>query len=81
LHAVSVVRLNSLGQLESHALQSEASWSQPEVIMALQGVALKPNDVVFVPESFRAQLVRLGTDINTIFSPYYQLRIIQEITR
>jgi polysaccharide biosynthesis/export protein len=81
LHAVSVVRLNALGQLESHALQSEASWSQPEVIMALQGVALKPNDVVFVPESFRAQLVRLGTDINTIFSPYYQLRIIQEITR
>ena len=81
LNAVSVVRLNAAGQLESHAIESGGGWSQPEMIMALQNVALKPNDVVFVPESLRAQVVRLGTDINTIFSPYYQLRIIQEITK
>jgi len=81
LSAVSVVRLNSEGYLESHAIEAGGSWSQPEVIMALQNVALKPNDVVFVPESFRAQLVRLGTDINTIMAPYYQLRIIQLITK
>jgi polysaccharide export outer membrane protein len=81
LTAVSVVRLNEQGFLESHAIESGGGWSQPEVIMALQSVALKPNDVVFVPESFRAQLVRLGTDINTIVAPYYQLRIIQLITK
>lgn len=81
LYAVSIVRVNAQGFLESHAVEADASLSQPEVIMALQSVALRPNDVVFVPESFRSQAVRLGTDINTIFSPFYQLRIIQEITR
>ena len=81
LYAVSVVRLNDEGFLESHAVQSPETLSQPEVIMALQNVALRPNDVVFVPESFRGQMVRLGTDINTIFAPFFQLRIIQQITK
>jgi polysaccharide export outer membrane protein len=81
LSAVSVVRLNADGYLESHAIEPGGNWSQPEVIMALQSVALKPNDVVFVPESMRAQFVRLGTDINTILSPYYQIRILQLITK
>jgi len=43
-------------------------------------MALKPNDLVFVPEGYRGQLVRLITDVNTVLAPYYQFRVLREIT-
>ena len=49
--------------------------------MALQNIPLSANDLVFVPESYRGQLVRFVTDVNTVLAPYLQLRIIKEITK
>ena len=75
------VRLNKDGLLEAHTVQSENYTSQPEIMMALQNMALAPNDLVFVPESYRGQVVRAITDVNIMLAPYFQLRILRAIVR
>lgn len=75
---VSIVRLNAEGQLEAHTVKSDG-YNQPELYMALQNMSLKPNDLVYVPESYRGQVVRLINDINTMLFPYYQYRILFQI--
>lgn len=81
LFSVSIVRLNKDGLLEAHTVQSENYTSQPEIMMALQNMALAPNDLVFVPESYRGQVVRAITDVNIMLAPYFQLRILRAIVR
>ena len=78
LSSLAIVRLNNKGLLEAHTVKSEG-FNQPELYMALQNMALKPNDLVFVPESYRGQLVRLVTDVNAMVFPYYQFRILQSV--
>jgi len=80
LFGVSVVRLNKNGLLEAHAVEFEI-YSQPEVYMALQNMALVANDLVVVPESYRSQFVRLINDVNTALFPYYQYRILFELSQ
>lgn len=77
--SVAIVRLNGQGVLEAHTVTSDG-FNQPETYMALQTMALKPNDLVFVPEGYRGQLVRMITDVNTVLAPYYQFRVLREIT-
>ncbi len=79
LFSISIVRLNREGQLEAHTVKA-SGYNQPEIYMALQNMRLMPNDLVVVPESSRAQIVRILTDVNVILSPYYQLRVLQSIT-
>jgi polysaccharide export outer membrane protein len=80
LFSVTIIRLNKEGLLESHTVKADG-YNQPEILMALHNMALQPNDLVFVPESYRGQVVRLITDINTILVPYYQFKILQTITK
>lgn len=79
LFGVSIVRLAEDGKLEALSLKT-GGYSQPEVYMALQALALRPNDLVVVPESYRAQLIRLFTDVNSLMMPYFQYRILQDLT-
>jgi hypothetical protein len=78
LFSVSIVRLNKKGLLEAHTVKTEG-YSQPEVYMALQNMALLPNDLVVVPESYRGQVIRLLTDVNTLILPYFQYRVLQSL--
>jgi polysaccharide export outer membrane protein len=77
---VSIVRLSKDGMLESHSVETEG-YSFPEFYMVLQNFALMPNDLVVVPESYRAQIVRAFTDVNTIIQPYFQYRLLFEIAK
>ncbi len=78
LYSVSIIRLNEKGLLEAITVQSE-SYSQPDVYMALQNMALRPNDLILVPESYRGQILRVLTDINTLLLPYFQYRVLQSL--
>ena len=80
LASVSILRVGASGLLEAHTVDV-SGLNQPEMFMALQNMALRPNDLIVVPESYRGQLVRLFTDVNTILAPYYQFRILEEITK
>jgi polysaccharide export outer membrane protein len=78
LFSVSIVRLGRDGHLEAHTVTTQG-YSQPEAYMALQNLALRPNDLVVVPESYRSQLVRAFADVNTLLLPYFQYRVLQDI--
>jgi polysaccharide export outer membrane protein len=78
LFSVSIVRLNDKGFLEAIDVKTE-NHSQPEVYMSLQNMALHANDLVIVPESYRGQVVRALTDVNTLIAPYFQYRVLQAL--
>jgi polysaccharide biosynthesis/export protein len=78
LYNVSIIRLNDKGFLEAVSVQTE-NYNQPDVYMALQNMALRPNDLIVVPESYRGQLLRVLTDINTLMLPYFQYRVLQSL--
>lgn len=80
LSSVSIVRVSAEGLLEAHTVSADG-LNQPEAFMALQNMALKPNDLIVVPESYRGQLVRAFTDFNTLLAPYFQFRILKEIAQ
>jgi hypothetical protein len=49
--------------------------------MAMNVMTLKPNDLIVVPESLRAQMMRGFVDMNTVISPFLNLWILREVTR
>lgn len=80
LSSVSIVRLNDKGFLEAIDVRTENTYyNQPEVYMALQNMALHANDLVIVPESYRGQIVRALTDVNSILAPYFEYRVLQAL--
>lgn len=80
LKGVSIVRLNKQGFVEAHSVNFKGN-SQPEMFMALQSMTVQPNDLVIVPESYRSQITRIFSDVNTFMQPYYQFRILEQITK
>ncbi len=78
--SLAIVRLNAQGVLEAHNVEVDG-FNQPELYMALHSMTLRPNDLVFVPEGYRGQVVRLVTDINTMLNPYYQFKVVREISK
>lgn len=81
---VSIVRLNESGHLVAITIDGETS-GQPGFYMALQNMPLQADDLIIVPESIRYQIIRQLNDslgaINQILNPYFQYRILEEITR
>ena len=80
LSSLSIVRVNEQGVLEAHNVKSDG-FNQPELYMALHNMALLPNDLVFVPESYRAQVIRLINDVNAVVFPYYQFRLLRAVVK
>ena len=81
---VSIIRLNEEGYLTAITVDSETS-GQPGFYMALQNISLRADDLIIVPESKRYQAIRLLNDslgaVNQILTPYFQYRMLSEITR
>lgn len=77
---IAIIRLSADGRLESHKVAVEgAAPSQPEYYMALGNMALRANDLVLVPESYRGQAMRTVMDINTVLAPVYSLRLLDVV--
>ena len=86
IDSITVIRLNNEGFLEAIMIEKTAS-KQPAFIMALHNMPLQADDLIVVPESWRAQFVRGVNDfmitplsgINQTLMPYFQFRLIKEI--
>jgi hypothetical protein len=74
------VRLNKDGFFEARAITLEG-YNQAETYIALQNFALLPYDLVVVPESDRSQFMRLIQDVNTAITPYFQIRLLELVSR
>ncbi len=80
--SVSVIRLNEDGFLEAMRVQVSGDRpTQAEVYLALNAVALKANDLIVVPESYRSQIVRALTDLNTLMAPLFNVIVLRDLTR
>lgn len=80
LGAVSVIRLNELGYLEALSIEiPEGHDGQPDAYMALAAMALKPNDLVLVPESARSQILRVLQDTSIAIAPLFNVLLLREI--
>lgn len=86
---IAIIRLNKEGYLEALVVPTAADKSQATPQMALAAFPLEPDDVIFVPEGKRGQLIRILDDfvnrplasINLIFQPYLAVRYIQAVNR
>lgn len=78
LSTVAIIRLNDKGLMEAHTVKADG-YSQPEIYMALNNMLLMPNDLVMVPESYRGQIMRVIQDLNTAFTPYFQIQLLQQV--
>lgn len=74
---ITVIRLNEDGEMESYGLQARGLGRTAQ-FMALNAMALKPNDLIVVPETYRGQVVRVFQDMVTVLSPYFQLRVLDQ---
>lgn len=74
---ITVIRLNERGEMQSYSLQPQGRGRTAQ-FMALNAMALKPNDLIVVPETYRGQVVRVFQDMVTVLSPYFQLRVLDQ---
>ncbi|HEX4333769.1 MAG TPA: polysaccharide biosynthesis/export family protein [Usitatibacter sp.] len=73
----TVIRLNDEGYLEAIPIGGGMSFSQAGPFMSLAAVLLKPDDIVFIPETGRAQFVRGLQDLLVPYQIYLNYRLIQ----
>lgn len=87
LDKVAVIRLGDDGYLTGYVMQDKDS-GESAFYMAMSNMLLQPGDLVVVPESGRSQFVRFiqdyintpATGVNQILNPYFQFRILNELT-
>ncbi len=73
--AVTVIRLSDDGFLEAISVQSDSYFSQPGPFLALAATPLKADDIVFVPESGRSQVMRVMNDLLVPFQIYLNYKL------
>jgi polysaccharide export outer membrane protein len=76
---VTIIRLSADGYLEARVVEVTAD-GQPGAFMHLGVTKLEPDDVIFVPESGRAQVIRFIDEV--IFRPlqlFLTYKLIQDI--
>jgi polysaccharide export outer membrane protein len=89
--SVAILRVTDDGVLRARLLSGQPG-GQPGFYMALASVSLEPEDIVFVPEKWSAQIARVIeesvtrplTGATTLLTPWVQLetiRAIQDDTR
>lgn len=76
---VTVIRLSDDGFLEAIPLQTESTTSQPGPFLALAAMQLKSDDIVYVPESGRSQVLRVLNDVLVPFQYYLNYKLLQSI--
>ena len=73
----TLIRLTDDGYLEAIPIGSRASLTQVGPYTRLATVLLKPDDIVFIPETSRAQLVRALQDLLVPYQLYFNYRLIE----
>ena len=60
-------------------MQSDSYFSQPGPFLALAATQLKADDIVFVPESGRSQVMRVLNDLLVPFQIYLNYKLIESL--
>lgn len=76
----TLIRLSEEGYLEAIPIGGAFSISQPGPYVTLAATVLRPDDIVFVPESGRSQVMRILTDVLVPFQIYLNYKLIKDIT-
>jgi protein involved in polysaccharide export with SLBB domain len=85
---IALIRLDAEGFVQAFTVPVESA-GQPGPYLALASTVLRPDDIIFVPESNRSQFSRFLDDIvnrplagiNGIIGTYANFRIIQVLSR
>ena len=73
----TLIRLAQDGYLEAIPVGSGLTLSQTRPYLSLSAVMLQPDDILFIPETPRAQFVRALTDLLVPYTIYLNYRLIQ----
>lgn len=76
----TLIRLSPDGYLEAIPIGGDATLSQPGPYMSLAATVLKADDILFIPESGRSQVMRVLSDVLVPFQIYLNYKLIQDIT-
>lgn len=85
---VAIIRLSEDGRLRATRVQVQAG-GQPGPILALRGIPLQPDDLIFVPESGRNQMSRFLDDfiarplasLNGVVGTWVNFRLAEQIVK
>jgi polysaccharide export outer membrane protein len=77
--SVTIIRLSEDGYLEAIPIETGSTMSQPGPFLALAATLLRPDDIVFVPEHGRSQVMRLLSDLLVPFQIYLNYKLIESI--
>ena len=85
---VTIIRLTEDGTLRAITVASKIS-GQPGPYMALRAATLQPDDIVFVPENGRSQLIRFLDDfvnrplgaLNSVVGTYVNFRLVEILSQ
>lgn len=73
----SIIRLSEDGYIEAIPLADTSQRNQTDRYMSLAAVPLKPDDVIFVPETGRSQITRLLSDALVPIQIYLNYKLIR----
>jgi polysaccharide export outer membrane protein len=74
---IAVIRLSEDGYLEAIPIGGDWSITQSGPYITLAAAILQPDDIVFVPETGRAQIFRALSDLLVPYQIYLNYRLIQ----
>jgi len=86
--AVAIIRLADDGYLTGYVMDSKGA-GESAFFMGMSNMVLQPGDLIVVPESGRSQFVRIiqdylntpTTGINQVLNPYFQFKILNNLTK
>jgi len=73
----TLIRLSEDGYLEATVVGGRVSVTQAGPYQELSLVMLKPDDIIFIPETGRAQVLRVLSDLLVPYQIYLNYRLIQ----
>jgi polysaccharide export outer membrane protein len=73
----TLIRLSPEGYLEAMPLQAVAPANLSGTLLTLASTPLKPDDIVFIPESGRSQVMRVLSDLLVPLQIYLNYRILE----
>jgi len=75
---IAVIRLSDDGYLEAIPVGGAYSVAQSAAYLSLAATVLKPDDIVFVPETGRSQFFRALSDLLIPYTIYLNYRLIEK---
>lgn len=73
----SIIRLSEDGYIEAINLGDTSQRNQTDRYMSLAAMPLRPDDIIFVPETGRSQITRLLSDALVPFQIYLNYKLIK----